>query len=191
LWSIIAPPFIPQTVHRVGFFLLQFAQEHSHHVIVTLFWIGVISYTVTAVIVSPDVLRAIGRRHRADGHTRAALREEKWHPRSWERRKSQEEAQDRIHVRVAIAGRIACEADVCDASELCMSIEWARRAWANTLSSVEVSRNGKVIIFANGAEHDPFCRSDIAPTDLQRVDLDTLGKIPEQPLVDMMVEAWL
>jgi hypothetical protein len=31
--------------------------------------------------------------------------------------------------------------------------------------------------FANGAEHDPFRRNDIAPTEVQRVELDILGEV--------------
>jgi hypothetical protein len=132
--------------------------------------------------------RRASRYPQSDGHTRAAMREESWHEKEV---KDQNRSSQLLHLKVAIAGQIACEANVCDASELCMSLEWARRAWANTLISVEVSRNGKAIIFANGAEHDTFCRSDIAPTDVQRVELDSLGEVPEQPLVDMMVQAWL
>jgi hypothetical protein len=116
------------------------------------------------------------------------MREESWHGKEV---KDQDHSSQLLHLKVAIAGRIACEANVRDASELCMSLEWARRVWTNTLTSVEVSRNGKAIIFANGAESDPFCQSDIAPTDVQRVELDTLGEVPERPLVDMMVQAWL
>jgi hypothetical protein len=45
--------------------------------------------------------------------------------------------------------------------------------------------------FCHGAAHHSFCRSGIAPTDVQRVELDTLGEVPERLLVDMMIQTWL
>jgi hypothetical protein len=59
------------------------------------------------------------------GHTRAAMREESWHGKEVGR---PDRSRQLLHLKVAIAGRIACEANVRDASELCMSLEWARRA---------------------------------------------------------------
>jgi hypothetical protein len=164
--------------------------DHSHSVVV----IPLVSQFALWIVVMGLVVLLVARTRRAsrypqsDGHTQAAMREESWHGKEVE---DQDRSRQLLHLKVAIAGRIACEADVCDASELCMSLEWARRVWTNTLTSVEVSRNGKAIIFCEWAEHDPFYRSHIAPSDVQRVELDALGEVPERPLVDMMVQAWL
>jgi hypothetical protein len=128
---------------------------------------------------------------RIDGHTRVALREESWHGKEVE---NQDRSRQLLHLKVAIAGRIACEADVRDAAELRMSIGWAWTVWPNTLTSVEVSRNGKSIVFANGIEMgmtDNYCRSGISARGAERVELDTLGEVPEQPLIEMMVREWL
>jgi hypothetical protein len=122
-----------------------------------------------------------------DGRTRAALREESWHGKEVE---DQDRSRQLLHLKVTIAGRIACEADVRDAAELRMSIGWAKTVWPNTLTSAEASRNGKSIVFANRIEMgmtDSYCRSGISARDVERVELDTLGELPEQPLIDMMV----
>jgi hypothetical protein len=128
----------------------------------------------------------------SDGHTRAALREADWYGND---REDQDCPSQLLHLKVAIAGRITCEADVRDAAELGRSLGWARSVWPKTLTSIEVSRNGKSIVFANqiGMEiTNRYCRSGgISAKSVERVQMDTLGDVPEQPLIEMMVREWL
>lgn len=97
-----------------------------------------------------------------------------------------------LHLKIAIAGRLCHETDVRDAAELRMCLGWVKSIWPNTLTSVEVSRRGKSIIFANGlkreATDNPFWT---LKRSAERVDLASLGVIVEQPLIEMMVREWL
>jgi hypothetical protein len=157
--------------------------------LVSEFALWVVLIGIVVLVVSRN--RRASKCSRTDGQTRAAVREESWHGKDVD---DPDRSGQLLHLKVAIAGRITCEADVRDAPELGRSLGWARSVWPNTLTSVEVSRNGKFIVFANRSEMgttDNYCRSGISARAVERVELDTLGEVPEQPLIEMMVREWL
>jgi hypothetical protein len=120
------------------------------------------------------------------------MREESWYGKEVE---DQDRPNQLLHLKVAIAGCLSWEADVRDAAELRMNLGWARTSWPNTLTSFEVSRNGKSIVFAKQSDREitnNYCQNrGISAPSVERVDLDTLGEVPEQPLLEMMVREWL
>jgi hypothetical protein len=136
--------------------------------------------------------RRASRCPRSDGQTLNVIPEERW---CGEDVEEQECPSQLLHLKVAIAGRITCEADVRDAAELRISLGWARAVWPNTLTSFEVSRNRKSIVFANQIDREitnNYCgNGGISARSVERVELDTLGEVPEQRLIEMMVREWL
>jgi hypothetical protein len=99
-----------------------------------------------------------------------------------------------LRLRVAVAGQVCYEADVRDADELRMNLGWVKSISPNTLTTVEVSRSGKSIVFANRLEPeapDSLCWRAALKPGVERIGLDSLGETLEQPLIDMMLREWL
>jgi hypothetical protein len=136
--------------------------------------------------------RRASRCRRFDGQTQAAVPEERSSGRGVEEPDSSSQL---LHLKVAIAGCLSWEADVRDAAELRVSLGWARTVWPNTLTSFEISRNGKSIVFSNQIDietsNNASLTGGISSRSVERVELDTLGEVPEQPLLEMMVREWL
>jgi hypothetical protein len=168
--------------------------EHSHSVVVMplvsefALWIVLIGLVVLVVVRARHASRCL----RPYDQRLAVVPEELSSGKEVE---DQDCPSQLLHLKVAIAGCLSWEADVRDAAELRMSLGWAKTVWPNALTSFEVSRNGKSIVFANQIDRDitnNYCPSGgISARIVERVELDTLGEVPEQPLLEMMVREWL
>ena len=145
---------------------------HSYYLVVLLLMSEFALWVILRGILVLLVPRRRRQLNRTPSHdpARPALREERYNETQVD---VDNGARGLLYLKIAIAGE-----EPRDAAELRMGLGWAQSVWPKALTSVEVSRNGRAIIFAPGikreATDNPFWRSALR-RGVERVELDTPG----------------